>query len=82
MLCVRFLPCLLHRDRAQAEQMAKQMSGMSDTHMKLLMKATGAIQAGAKAVRKAKQFLASRTALVIGIIILVVAVLLRWFGIM
>jgi hypothetical protein len=72
----------VHRDRAQAEQMAKQMGGMSDAQMKVMMKAATTIQAGMRSFQKAKQFMVSKAALVVAVAILILAVVLRWLGIM
>lgn len=62
--------------------MAKQMQGMSDTQMKMMMKAAGAVQKGAQVVAKTKEFVTGRMGLVVAIAIILLAVLLRWLGIM
>lgn len=62
--------------------MAKQMRGMSDTQMNVMLKVANTAQKGARAYSKAKAFLASRAALVTAILILILAFLLRWLGYM
>ena len=62
--------------------MAKQMRGMSDTQMNLLFKVATTAQKGARVYTKARSFLASRAALVIAILVLILAVLLRYLGYM
>lgn len=70
------------RSREQAEVMAKQMRGMSDTQMNMMLKVANTAQKGARVYSKVKAFLASRAALVLAIVILIIAFLLRYFGIM
>ncbi len=72
----------MRRSREQAEAMAKQMRGMSDTQMNLMIKVATTAQKGARVYRKARAFLASRAALVLAVVVLLVAFLLRWLGYM
>ena len=59
-----------------------QMKGMSDTQMKVMMKAATVVQKGAKAVQKTREALLSRTALLVAIAVVLLALLLRYLGIM
>lgn len=68
--------------------MAKQMRGLSDTQMKVMVRVAGFAQAwrkraaqGARALKRTREFAASRAALVIALAVLVLAALLRYFGI-
>ncbi|KAF5825963.1 hypothetical protein DUNSADRAFT_5646, partial [Dunaliella salina] len=70
------------KSREQAEAMARQMRGMSDTQMNIMLKVATTAQKGARAFSKARAFLASRAALVIAILVLLLAFLLRWLGYM
>jgi len=70
------------KSREQAEAMAKQMRGMSDTQMNIMLKVATTAQKGARVYAKARAFLASRAALVIAILVLLLAFLLRWLGYM
>ena len=60
--------------------MAKQMRGMSDTQVNLLLKAGGVAQKGARAYSKARAFVASRMMLVIAVLVLLFAFFLRYMG--
>ncbi len=62
--------------------MAKQMRGMSDAQVKMMVKAANVVQSGAKALRKTRDVLGSRAMLYVAIAVLVLAFLLRCFGIM
>jgi len=70
------------RNRQQAEAMAKQMQGMSDTQMNMMLKVANTAQKGARVYSKTKSFLASRAALVVALVVLLLAFLLRWLGYM
>ncbi len=63
---------------AQAESMASQMQGMSDGQLKMMVKAAGFVAQLAKAAR----YILANKLLALGILILVLALLLRWFGVL
>lgn len=50
--------------------------------MKMMMKAASVVQGGAAAVQKTKEFMLSNLMLVAGLAILLLALLLRWLGVM
>jgi lipopolysaccharide/colanic/teichoic acid biosynthesis glycosyltransferase len=62
--------------------MVKQLKGMSDTQLNMMVKATATIQKGAQAVKKAKDVVLSRAFLILAVLVLLLAFLLRYFGIM
>ncbi|KAL6762238.1 hypothetical protein V8C86DRAFT_2523053 [Haematococcus lacustris] len=72
----------LVKSQAQAEAMVDQMQGMSDTQLKMMVKAATVVQSGARVVSRAKEFLYSRPLLVAALLVLLLAVLLRWLGVM
>lgn len=65
----------------QAQTMAAQMKGMSPAAMEMMRKAARVVQGGAQAVKKTKEFVLQR-GLLLALVILLVAILLRYFGIM
>ena len=70
------------KDEAQAQGMAAQFKGMSDTQMKMMLKAANVVQGGARAVQRVREFVLSRTALMLALAVVLLAVLLRHLGIM
>lgn len=62
--------------------MARQVQSMSDTQLKLMTKAAVTMQSAARGVQKARAFLASRAALVVAVVVLLIALLLRYLGVM
>eukprot|EP00882_Tetradesmus_deserticola_P016830 GHRQ01017999.1.p2 GENE.GHRQ01017999.1~~GHRQ01017999.1.p2 ORF type:complete len:285 (+),score=175.06 GHRQ01017999.1:113-967(+) len=66
----------------QAAAMASQMKNMSPGQMRMVTKAAGVVQGGVQTARKARAWLAGNVMLVVAAVLLVVAILLRWFGIM
>lgn len=66
----------------QAAVMATQMKRMSPGMMKFVTQAAGVVQSGVRAAQQARQWMASRTMLVLAVAVLLVAILLRIFGIM
>ena len=63
--------------KEQAEAAAKQIKGMSDTQMKMMVKAGTVLQSGAQLAIKAKEFLLSRTLLMIAVLVTLVGILLQ-----
>ena len=61
----------------QAQAAAKQMKGMSESQMKMMVKAGAVIQTGAQFAVKAKEFLLSRTMLVIALVLILVGIFLQ-----
>ncbi|GAX77330.1 hypothetical protein CEUSTIGMA_g4776.t1 [Chlamydomonas eustigma] len=70
------------KSKEQAEAMAKQMKGMNDSQMKMMLKAAQVVQSGAKVVQKTKDFILSKGALLLALLLLLIAVILRFFGVM
>lgn len=66
----------------QAAVVATQMKNMSPGMMKFMTQAAGVVQGGVRAAQQARQFLASRTMLVVAVAVLLIAILLRVLGIM
>ncbi|KAF6265915.1 hypothetical protein COO60DRAFT_1476709 [Scenedesmus sp. NREL 46B-D3] len=66
----------------QAAVMASQMKKISPGQMRMLTKAAGVVQGGVQAARKAREWLAGNVVLVAAVVLLLVAILLRWYGIM
>lgn len=62
--------------------MAAQMKQMSPGMVKFMGQAAGAVQTGLRAAKAAQQWLASRQLFVVALVVLLVAVLLRWLGLM
>ena len=59
-----------------------QMKSMSPLQMKMMMRVSSVVQRGAGVARSAGRFMVSRQALVLAILILLLAVLLRYLGVM
>lgn len=70
------------KNEQQAEAMAQQMKGMSDSQMKMMMGAANVMQRGANAFVKTKEALLSRSTLLVAIAVVLLALLLRYLGIM
>eukprot|EP00798_Chlamydomonas_sp_ICE-L_P001542 gene1543-32922_t len=66
----------------QARQMAKQMKGMSDGQVKMMMKAANVVQAGSRGFAKVRDAVTSRSFLLISLLVLLLALLLRYLGVM
>ncbi len=62
--------------------MVKQIKGMSDTQVQWMLKATTYVQSALRAVQRAREFVLSRTFLLIALVVLLIAVLLRHLGVM
>lgn len=62
--------------------MARQMRGMTDKQVKVMMKLATTAQKGARAVSRVKAFMSSRAALLIALAVLVLAFVLQWTGVM
>jgi hypothetical protein len=69
-------------DQQKAALVAKQLKQMSPTQLRLMTKAAALAQAGAQRAHQAKEWLASRQVLVVAVVVLLLAVLLRWYGIL
>jgi hypothetical protein len=67
---------------AQAEAMAAQVKKLSPSQLATMMKVAGKAQAALGAARRVKAALASRAGLLMGIAVLLLALWLRWRGIM
>lgn len=70
------------RQEAALRKAVGAMKGMSDGQVAALAKAATAVTAGAARARAAKQWLASQPLLVAALVVLLVAVLLRWLRVM
>ena len=70
------------KSEEQAAVAAAQMKQMSPEMMRVMAKMLGAGQTALQAARKAREWLASRQALVLALVVLLIAVLLRVLGIM
>jgi hypothetical protein len=66
----------------QAAVMATQLKKMSPGQMRMLTKAAGVVQGGVQTARKAREWLAGNLVLVFAVVLLVIAILLRWYGVM
>jgi hypothetical protein len=58
------------------------MRNMSDSQVEMMAKAASVLSKGAARARAARDWLASRQALVVALAVLLLAVLLRWLGIL
>lgn len=66
----------------QAAVMASQLKKMSPGQVRMLTKAAGVVQGGVQTARKAREWLAGNLMLVAAVVLLLIAILLRWYGIM
>lgn len=67
-------------DHGKARDMAHQLKSMSDTQAEMMIKAANVMQSGVAAVKKTKEALMGRSALILAIIMIIVGVLLRYLG--
>jgi hypothetical protein len=58
------------------------MKGMSDSQMKMVLKAAQVVQSGTKVIQRTKEFILSKGALALALIVLLMAVMLRLLGVM
>ena len=58
------------------------MKGVSEPQMKMMLKAAGVVQGGVRLYQRAKQLLLSRAVLVISLAVVLLAVVLRYLGLM
>jgi spore maturation protein SpmA len=58
------------------------MKSMDDKQLKMMIKAAGFLQGGARVVQRIKAFLFSNAALVVAVVVILLAILLRWLGVM
>ena len=65
---------------AQAKKMADSMGNMSESHMELLAKLTRWVNRAIDAYQAAKAALLSQGLLVLALLVLLLAVVLRWAG--
>lgn len=70
------------KSEEQAAAMASQMKNMSPGMMKFMSQTAAVVQSGAHAAQQARQWLASRQALVLAVAVLLIAILLRVLGVM
>eukprot|EP00195_Chlamydomonas_chlamydogama_P015335 CAMPEP_0202894950 /NCGR_PEP_ID=MMETSP1392-20130828/4243_1 /ASSEMBLY_ACC=CAM_ASM_000868 /TAXON_ID=225041 /ORGANISM="Chlamydomonas chlamydogama, Strain SAG 11-48b" /LENGTH=129 /DNA_ID=CAMNT_0049579809 /DNA_START=1 /DNA_END=390 /DNA_ORIENTATION=+ len=70
------------RNPDQAKTMAKQVKGMSDTQMRMMMKTASVVQGVGQAAARTKEVLLSSRTLVVALAVILLAVLLRYLGIM
>ena len=78
----RVCACMHACMRAQAEAMARQVQGMSDGQMKVMMRAAQTVQGAGAAVKRVRDWLAANPLALVAIVVLIIAVLLRLFGYM
>jgi hypothetical protein len=67
---------------AAVRKAVQAMRGMSDTQMAMMAKAASTLSSGAAKLRAARDWMASRAFLVLAVAVLLLAILLRWWGIM
>lgn len=65
-----------------ARAMARQLKGLSKGQLRMMAKAAAVVQNGAAMARKAKDFLLRNKLILVAILILLLAVFLRWLGVM
>jgi hypothetical protein len=70
------------RTEEQAAGMAAQVKKLSPGMVKFLSSAAGVVGTGTVAAQRARAFLASHQMLAIALAVLLVAVVLRWLGVM
>ena len=61
---------------------AMQMKNMNENQVKMMMKAASVVQGGARLMQRVKAFLLSNAALVVAFAVILLAVTLRWLGVM
>jgi CHASE3 domain sensor protein len=70
------------QNEAAVRKAVQAMRGMSDSQVEMMAKAAATLSSGAAKLRAAREWMASRAFLVAAVVVLLVAVLLRWLGIM
>lgn len=58
------------------------MKGVSEPQMKMMLKVAGVVQGGVRMYQRVKQLLLSRAVLLISLAVVLLAVLLRYLGLM
>jgi hypothetical protein len=66
----------------QATAMAAQLKRLSPGQVRMLTKAATVAQASVRGVRRVREILASHAVLIAAALVLLVALVLRWYGIM
>lgn len=77
-----FMSSGICKNRGQAEGMATQIKSLSDDQVRMMMKAAAVVHKGVRSVGAVKEFIASKAAFVLALIVLMVAIILRWWGIL
>jgi hypothetical protein len=70
------------QNEASIRKAVQAMRSMSDNQVQLMAKAASTLSTGAVKLRAARDWLAGRQLLVAALVVLFVAILLRWLGIM
>ena len=60
--------------------MAEQVKSMTPAQLKVVMKAATGLQKGARVMQRAREFIVSRWALVLALVVLMIGLVLRWTG--
>lgn len=66
----------------QAAAMAAQVKKLSPSHVRIISKAAGMVQGGVQLAQTVRQWVASNLVMVVCVVVLLIAILLRWYGIM
>lgn len=66
----------------QAAAIAAQVKKLSPSHVRMISKAAGVVQGSVQVAQAIRQWVATNLVIVLCIVVLVFAVLLRWYGIM
>lgn len=72
----------MFKDRAQAEVMARQMASMDDSQLRMMMKAANTLQSARMAGERTLAWARANILLVTAVLVLLLALLLRWLGYM
>lgn len=67
---------------SQAAAMAAQVKKLSPTQLRMIGSAAGVVQAGIHKAQLVRHWLSSNLVLVLCVVVLIIALLLRWFGVM
>ncbi|GMH37536.1 hypothetical protein BSKO_05409 [Bryopsis sp. KO-2023] len=67
-------------DKEKAKEMARGFSKMSEGQVEMMVKAAGVVQSGASAMKKTKDFLMGKTALILAIFAIILGILFRSLG--
>ncbi|EFJ52463.1 hypothetical protein VOLCADRAFT_79055 [Volvox carteri f. nagariensis] len=70
------------KDRAQAEAMAHQMSNLSDTQLRMMVKTASVVQSARASGARALEWARANVWLVLALLVLLLAFVLRWLGYM